>query len=408
MELIEIRARTVELAEQAALEELGLKDRNRVEWEILQEPARGFLGVGRQDAIVRAKRKPAKRRRGRGGRGEKTKGRQQDSRPKRQKQTQARGSQRRQAPKAGGGRGQPAKNKAAASVDEQAEVARSFVAGLLEAVDMDGEVKIKLDDDLVALEVRGEETEPLVGPRGSGIEAVIVFRSSLTAEELQARIDAWIEHVYGREPHSGLDGMSPFERVQSWTGEPPRTVSEQGMSVLLAPAAGDGRRKVSKKAISVDGGRYMAGELGKWADQWVHVRQDPDDLGRIFVFTEADAAGRHAFICIAEDPARTGIDRREVAVEARRGWSARTSAARKRARDLKREHAPHEAIEAVLEKARQDAGKVVALKPKGDEHATPATESAKAAEAAKDAAPESRRRRVNDPDRITQLWGENL
>ena len=179
MELIEIRARTVELAEQAALEELGLKDRNRVEWEILQEPARGFLGVGRQDAIVRAKRKPAKRRRGRGGRGEKTKGRQQDSRPKRQKQTQARGSQRRQAPKAGGGRGQPAKNKAAASVDEQAEVARSFVAGPLEAVDMDGEVKIKLDDDLVALEVRGEETEPLVGPRGSGIEALHTVAKSV-------------------------------------------------------------------------------------------------------------------------------------------------------------------------------------------------------------------------------------
>jgi len=194
MELIEIRARTVELAEQAALEELGLKDRNRVEWEILQEPTRGFLGVGRQDAIVRAKRKPAKRRRGRGGRGEKSKsGRQQDSRPKRQKQAPARGSQRRQVKKAAGGRGQPAKKRAAASVDEQGEVVKSFVVGLLEAVDMDGEVKTTLADDLVTLEVLGEDTEPLVGPRGSGIEALHTVAKSVikrkTSGSARLRVD---------------------------------------------------------------------------------------------------------------------------------------------------------------------------------------------------------------------------
>ena len=194
MELIEVRARTVELAEQAALEELGLKDRNRVEWEILQEPARGFLGVGRQDAIVRAKRKPAKRRRGRGGRSEKPKsGREPDRRQKRQKQAPARGSKSRQAKKAAGGRGQTARKKAVASLDEQAEVAKSFVAGLLEAVDMDGEVRTSKDDDLITLEVKGEETEPLVGPRGSGIEALHTVAKSVmkrkTSGSARLRVD---------------------------------------------------------------------------------------------------------------------------------------------------------------------------------------------------------------------------
>jgi len=194
MELIEVRARTVELAEQAALEELGLKDRNRVEWEILQEPTRGFLGVGRQDAIVRAKRKPAKRRRGRGGRGEKPKsGREQAKRPKRQKQAPTRSSQSRQAKKAAGGRGRPAKKKAPSSLDEQAEVAKSFVAGLLESVNMDGEVITRLDDDLIALEVKGEETESLVGPRGSGIEALHTVSKSVikrkTSGSARLRVD---------------------------------------------------------------------------------------------------------------------------------------------------------------------------------------------------------------------------
>ncbi len=193
MELIEVRARTVELAEQAALEELGLKDRNRVEWEILQEPTRGFLGVGRQDAIVRAKRKPAKRRRGRGGRGEKPRsGRQQASRPKRQKQAPARHSQSKQAKKGAGRRGQPAKKKPS-SLDEQTAVAKSFVVGLLEAVDMGGKVKARMDDDLITLEITGEETEPLVGPRGSGIEALHTVAKSVikrkTSGSARLRVD---------------------------------------------------------------------------------------------------------------------------------------------------------------------------------------------------------------------------
>ena len=238
-----------------------------------------------------------------------------------------------------------------------------------------------------------------------GKDDTILFRSSLTAEELQARIDDWCEHVYGREPRAGLDGLSPFEKAASWTGKAPKRISdERGMDVLLAPAAGDGRRKVGKDGIRVDGGEYIAAELGLHMDEWVHVRQDPGDWGLIYVFAEADAAGSHDFICIAEDPARTGVDRREIAVAAKRNWRARNSAERKRARELAREHDPAGAIEAVLQKAAQDADKVVALNPPGAGHATPATESAKAAEAAKDAAPERAKRRISEEALNRKLW----
>ena len=183
MELVEVRARTLELAEQAALEELGLKDRDLVEWEVLQEPARGFLGVGRQDAIVRAKRKSARRRRGRGSRGAKgTTGREQATRPKRQKEARpaaGRGSEDRSAKKASVGRGQPPKTNTSSSPVEQAEVAKSFLVGLLGAVDMEGTVETRLDEDLVTVEIKGEETEVLVGPRGSGIEALHTIAKSV-------------------------------------------------------------------------------------------------------------------------------------------------------------------------------------------------------------------------------------
>ena len=59
------------------------------------------------------------------------------------------------------------------------------------------------------------------------------FAVSLTAAELQARIDAWIEHVYEREPHGGLDGRSPFEAA---AGQPVRSIeNERALDILLAP-----------------------------------------------------------------------------------------------------------------------------------------------------------------------------
>ena len=46
---------TVELAIEAAMGELGVDDREQLAVEIIQEPEKGFLGFGGQDAVVRVK-----------------------------------------------------------------------------------------------------------------------------------------------------------------------------------------------------------------------------------------------------------------------------------------------------------------------------------------------------------------
>ena len=229
-----------------------------------------------------------------------------------------------------------------------------------------------------------------------GEDKTVIFGCDLTAEELQARIDQWCDDLYALEPHSGLGGVSPFEKAASWRGAQPATVSERGLDILLAPAAGNGKRKVNKDGISVDGGQYMAGELGWHMDEWVHVRQDPGDWGRIYVFTQPDASGAHDFICVAEDPRRTGMDRREVALAARRNWQARSTAERKRARQLAVEHKPADAIMAVLDKATEDAGKIVALPRQKEIHETAATKAAAEAQAHDEAAPERRKLRISE------------
>jgi len=50
---VEVKAKTVEMAIEAAMRELGVTDRSRIEVEVIQEPDRGFLGFGGQDAIVK-------------------------------------------------------------------------------------------------------------------------------------------------------------------------------------------------------------------------------------------------------------------------------------------------------------------------------------------------------------------
>ena len=219
--------------------------------------------------------------------------------------------------------------------------------------------------------------------RGQG--DVETFHVALTAEQLQAYCDTWCDDLYGREPHDGLGGLSPFERFKSWTGPVKRIDNERALDALLAPPAGGGWRTVGKAGIRLDNLVYIAGPLGGIVGERVHVRRDPADLDRIHVYLPApgDAERPGAFLCVAEDPARTGADRMEIAAAMKRAYNDRSREARKWARDLAKRHQPERAMADVLAKAAAEAERVVALPRKNETHETPALrEAAHAAEAA--------------------------
>lgn len=213
------------------------------------------------------------------------------------------------------------------------------------------------------------------------------FNCSLTPEELQQRIDAWCEAEYERRPHSGIGNVSPYLKAASWA-DPIRRADERGLDILLAEPAGDGWRVVNTEGIKVDGGLYIAGPLGSWMRERVQVRQDPADYGRIFVF---DPDG--AFICVAEDPLRTGIDREAIIRESKRLANAKNRKARKRTRQLVKSHQPQAAIDRVLAHAMAETQSVVAFPAPAEEHTTDALAAAAEAEDALDdlAAPPERR-----------------
>ena len=155
-----------------------------------------------------------------------------------------------------------------------------------------------------------------MGPAARAEEAQV----RCTGAELQAFCDQWIDTVYEHAPHGGLNQRTPFEMAAAWSEPVRRITDERALDVLLADAPdGAGLRTVQKKGIKVDDAWFIAPELHNWVGERVHVRYDPidHDLGRLYVFGHVAGQGDDQFVCTAECPERTGMDRREVAAKAR-------------------------------------------------------------------------------------------
>jgi spoIIIJ-associated protein len=217
---VEVKAKTVELAIEAAMRELGVDDRDRLEVNVLQEPERGFLGMGGRDAIVKVtesagsgsrrsgggRRKQGSGRPGKGsGDGGSGSGGGSSSRGNSDRGGQRSGGGRQQSSGGGGsskgrsgnggggrqqgnerqgggksgssgdGRGKPKKkedDRDELGVTSQEPLVKDFLTGLVSAFGLEGTVETRIEEDVIVAEVLGDQTEALVGPRGSVMESV--------------------------------------------------------------------------------------------------------------------------------------------------------------------------------------------------------------------------------------------
>lgn len=129
------------------------------------------------------------------------------------------------------------------------------------------------------------------------------FCVDLGHEELQSKINRWVEMKYEHSPHGGLNGKTPFEMIAVWTGPIRKIENERALDILLTPLGGkDGIRVVTKFGITLDKAKFIHPDLIPGSR--VLVRLDPEDMGRIYVYS----TDGHEFICIAECPERLGID----------------------------------------------------------------------------------------------------
>lgn len=180
---IEVKAKTVDLAVEAAMQELGIDDKEQLAVTVIQEPERGFLGMGGQDAIVHVKRQKPRRRRDRGknsrndskktgaktqSSGKSTSSGSKNSNRNQGKLSKPKGrdmSRQKQDP----GRED---DRELLSIEKQSEIAKDFLEGLVDAYGLEGDVVTQIEDEVIVADVKGEQTEALVGVRGSVRSAI--------------------------------------------------------------------------------------------------------------------------------------------------------------------------------------------------------------------------------------------
>jgi putative transposase len=188
----------------------------------------------------------------------------------------------------------------------------------------------------------------------------------MTAADFQDFCNRWIDDVYMHNPHKGLGDLSPFQVTAACT-DPVRTITDERLlDVLLAEAAGSdgGYLTVQKQGIKSDRAWFIAPELEAFTGERVQCLQLPD-LGRIAVY-----GGNGAFICIAECPERTGMDRKVVAAKGRELQKKRVQEERRALKQAARKVGTDDIVDEILRHRAQQAGKLVALPRPKVEHAS--------------------------------------
>jgi spoIIIJ-associated protein len=273
MEWVEAVGRTVDEAVGEALKALGETSQDAVEIEILTEPRKGFLGIGGQEATVRVTKKAKKRRRrgrGRSRSGNKKKrpdssgtkdpassrgGKQKQQGKVRNKENKQRRSKSEQ--DTGGARTKKAavdtKPDDKPDIEEQADVARDFAEGLLKAFGIEGTVETRVEEDILYIDISGEQTEALVGRKGAVVQAV----HELTRTVIQRK-------TYGA-PRLRLDiagyAARRREALKIYAGRLAESVKEDGREAMLEPMNAADRKVVHDAIAEIDGVRsYSEGE----------------------------------------------------------------------------------------------------------------------------------------------------
>lgn len=279
-EWLEIRAKDVETAVAAAVEELGVDGPDAVDVEIVQEPERGFLGMGGQDAVVKVTAKPTNQRR-RGGRGRgrskpndsngsngskgssgggKQSGKRSSSGSKSSNQQRSGGSKSKDGDRSKDrSKQQPKKEKKVeveADRSEQAAMVQEFLTGLLGAFGLEGDVTCTVEDDIIIANVTGAQTEALVGEKGAIIQSVLELSRTIVQRKSQsgARIRLDIAG-YGERRR---------EALRIYTGRLVEKVLAEGGEIMLEPMNAADRKVVHDAAAEHDGVRtFSEGEEPK-------------------------------------------------------------------------------------------------------------------------------------------------
>lgn len=138
-------------------------------------------------------------------------------------------------------------------IQEQAPVVQAFLTGLVDSFGLEGDVAVRVEDETIVAEISGPQTESMVGPRGSVIEAVHELTKTVLQRQTQASARVRLDIAGYAERRRQALAIYAEQLIDQ--------VLEEGGEIMLEPmSAGD--RKVVHDAVGArDGVRsYSEGE----------------------------------------------------------------------------------------------------------------------------------------------------
>ncbi len=293
MEWVETTGRTIEEAKDAALDQLGV-DEQDAEFEIVEEPKFGLFGRLRAEGRVRARVRPTTprpkddrrdRRKRKPKADETTSASSEESEsesvedapvavsagraatatkaaaPRRQPRKAA-------APGNDNGANPERKPRAAAAqtddnsrdggvgmtvpLEDQAEVAREFLDGLMDEMDLDAEIKVEhIDEDTVEINLEGSELGLLIGPKGATLLALQDLARTVVQRKTSAANGRLMLDVGGYR-HKRKVALERFARQVA------ETVKTEGVRKVLEPMAAADRKIVHDTVNDIEGVRTIS------------------------------------------------------------------------------------------------------------------------------------------------------
>ena len=132
-------------------------------------------------------------------------------------------------------------------VAEQAEILKSFMVGLIDAYGLEGETTTRIEDDIIFIDVSGEQTEALVGNRGVILQSILDLMKIVVQRKTHHRA------------RIRLDIAGYSERRREALGIYSRRLSEQvlsdGEEVMLEPMHPGDRKVVHDAVAEIEGVR---------------------------------------------------------------------------------------------------------------------------------------------------------
>ncbi|MGF1707471.1 DNA-binding protein [Enterovibrio baiacu] len=105
----------------------------------------------------------------------------------------------------------------------------------------------------------------------------------MTPSEFQAFMDDWLEHSYHQKPHSGLKGLSPYQKYSQTKYKPVIVPNPRALDAMLNFA---GEKSIRRGGVQINKLVYRAPELQeeKYMRQRVNVYLDPCDVARAYLY----------------------------------------------------------------------------------------------------------------------------